>query len=200
MKTQLFTNIAAVGFLILMAATFAFAQVQPKTVTDFYLALPGGCCNVLGDDYLFREPENIKGKNALTEYRKSLITIADIKNGYLRLEGVEVGDGWVEIALFKKTDGAYIVALSQVTNADSLQGEIIFLTFNNGKWTDVTQQYAPKLPAKAVSEDLEAYWKLPRVGKTLIFVNTNENIKEESEKLVHKEFKFEWNGAKFVRN
>jgi hypothetical protein len=57
--------------LILMCVTFAFAQ--PKTVTDYYLAMPSNFYNFT----------QIKDKAALMKYRKKNIKVEDIKNGYL---------------------------------------------------------------------------------------------------------------------
>lgn len=106
-------------------------------------------------------------------------------------------EGWSEFALFKKSDGTYILAVSEIGCGPGCDGDLKFLTYNAGKWTDVTKQFVPKLPAQVTSGDYESYWKLPRVGKTLIFVNTDKDVRDESKKLVYKEFKFEWNGATF---
>jgi hypothetical protein len=188
MKQRVFTNLTVAVFLML-AAVAVFAQ-QPKTVTDFYLALPD-------DRYSHPFGREIKSRAEITKYRKSLITIEDIKNGYLKLENNE-SEGWSEFALFKKSDGAYLFAVSEIGCGPGCSGELQLLTFKNGKWTDVSERFSPEIPTEA-DLDLESYWKLPRVGKTLIFVNTNESVRDESEKLIYKEFKFEWDGAKFVK-
>jgi hypothetical protein len=71
-------------------------------VTDYFLAMPNAAYS--------RDASGttIKGKAKVDAYRRSLIKIEDIKNGYLRLEGP--WEGWAEIALFKRTGGGYIVA------------------------------------------------------------------------------------------
>lgn len=191
MKQQIITNLTIIVFLMLITSVFTPAQEEPKTVTDFYLALPG-------DKYSHPYGKEIKSKAELIEYRKSLITVADLKNGYLKLENNE-SEGWSEFTLFKKPDGTYIFAISEISCGPGCSGDLQLMTFANGKWTDVTKQLAPKLPQEATSGDYENYWKLPRVGRTLIFVNTNEDVKEEGEKLVYREFKYEWNGTKFIK-
>ena len=133
---KLYTNSAIAIFLTLLLFGSASAQ-EPKTVTDFYLAMPSGSYDLLpdgeGDSYLFRENDEIKGKAAITKFRKSLIKIEDIKNGYLKLESDLWEGGWMEIVLFKKTDGSYIVAVSQVECGPGCSGGAEFLSYSNGK-------------------------------------------------------------------
>jgi hypothetical protein len=189
MKETNMKNFAGAILLALMLVGFGDAQ-NPITVTDYFLALPN-------DRYSSPADRKIKNRAELIKYRKSLITIEDITNGYLKLDNNGM-EGWSEFALFRKSDGTYLFAISEISCGPGCSGELQLLTYKNGKWTDVTNQFSPKLPTTATSGDYEMYWKLPRVGRTLIFVNTNEDVKEEREKLVYKEFKFEWNGTKFV--
>src|SRR5438552_18609665 len=120
-------NIFAILFLLVFSA-FTFAQPQPKTVTDFYLALPS-------DRYSHPIGKEISGKEAIAKYRKSLITVEDISNGYIKLENNEM-EGWSEFALFKKSDGTYILAVSEIGCGPGCDGHLQLLTYNNGKWTD----------------------------------------------------------------
>src|SRR5947208_19871 len=123
--------------LILSLAVGVIGQTQPKTVTDFYLTLPGGINGIEGtqdsqlrgfeDDFFFYANERNESTSAIRTYRKSLIKIEDLKNGYLRLESNE-WKGWVEIALFKKADGSDLIAISQVACGNGCQGGLIFLT------------------------------------------------------------------------
>jgi hypothetical protein len=190
MNKNLFTYLT-IAILITLSA-FAGASAQtPKTVTDFYLAMPD-------EKFIYdEESRKLKGKAALTKYRRSLIKIEDVKNGYLRLEPTFL-EGWVEIALFKKNDGSYLVAQTEVGCGPGCDGSLEFFTYKSGQWTNVTEDFLPPLPYTLRTSDLENYWKLPRAGKTLIFVNTNEDVREESEKLVKNELKFDWNGKEFV--
>ncbi len=173
-----------------------FNEKEPKTVTDFYLLMPSGSYDLLpqgaGDSYLFREDDNLKGKTAITKFRKSLIKIEDIKNGYLRLESAMWDESWMEIALFKKSY-SYIVAISQVECGPACGGDLQLLTFNNQKWTDVTKQFYPPL-SKEARETEDCHFELPRVGRTLkMWCGNTEDDNDKG-----KEFKFEWDGTKFI--
>ena len=188
MKKQISTIITIAVFPILTAA-FVSAQ-QPRTVLDFYLALPK-------DRYSQPYGREIKTKAELVKYRRSLITVEDIKNGYIKL-GSNGMEGWSEFALFKKTDGTYIFAVSEISCGPACNGNLELLIFKNEKWTDVTEQFSPDVSAETNS-DFENYWELPRAGKTLVYINTNEDVREESDKLIYTELKFNWNGSKFVK-
>src|SRR5689334_3779720 len=82
-------------FLTLIVGVSAAAQTQPRTVTEFYLALPGGIYGIEGtqdsdtpgfeNDFFFYANERNESRAAIRTYRRSLIKTADIKNGYLRL-------------------------------------------------------------------------------------------------------------------
>jgi hypothetical protein len=201
MKTRKIRNLATVFCSVFMSFSIASAQ-QPKTVTDFYLALPSGTYDLRpkgeGDSYLFRESDNIKGKAAISTFRKSLIKTEDVANGYLKLQSIDWEGGWVEIALFKKTDKSYIVAVSQVECGPGCSGEVNFLTYANGKWIDVSGQVSPKLSreeGEATSEG--CYFILPRVGRTLKMSCGDSG--DDKDKVKAKEFSFEWNGTSFVR-
>src|SRR6185369_11743797 len=138
MRMQVFRIIAMQIFILHLLVVCAFGQTQPKTVTEFYLALPGGINGIEGtsdsdvpgfeDDFFFYDNERNESRAAILKYRKSLIKTEDLKNGYLRLESSK-WQGWVEIALFKKADGSYVVAISQVVCRQGCSGGVIFATF-----------------------------------------------------------------------
>lgn len=188
--------------LVLLFASFTFAQ--PKTVTDYFLAMP--------DDVYSTtiEGNKITGKSALTKHRKSLIKIEDIKNGYLKLEGA--WEGWAEIALFKKTNGSYIIAQAESGCGPACDGFVKFFTYNAGKWTEITKQIFPEISQKEVAKAFNSkksaddesadeagfsfYYLLPRIGRT-IKVACNECAQSSVGDFVI--FEYEWNGAKFVK-
>ncbi|MEP6925941.1 MAG: hypothetical protein ABI954_15845 [Pyrinomonadaceae bacterium] len=184
MKKQTFRQTIALVFAILITFSLAHAQ-EPKIVTDFYLAMPN-------DNYSHPYGREIKGKAAITKYRKSLIKIEDIKNGYLKIEPNEE-EGWSEIALFKKTDGSYLVAHSQVGCGPACGGGTEFLTYAGGKWTDVTKQFFPAL-TKEQKAAQDCLFELPRAGRILTMSCGNTEDDTEEGKVFH----FEWNGAKFI--
>lgn len=188
------------ALLIFAFSVDSFAQ-QPKTVTDFYLAMPSDVYSTNN------EGNKVTGKAALTKLRKSLIKVEDIKNGYLKLEGA--WEGWAEIALFKKKDGNYLIAQAESGCGPACEGFVKFFTYKAGKWTDVTNQVFPNLSEAQVKQafaskkvDLEDegmsyYFLLPQVGTTVkMACNMCENGEtSESPDLVLMEFT--WNGEKF---
>ena len=196
-------------FLLLAAILFTFSIgifAQPKTVTDYFLAMP--------DNLYSTNIEGIKinGRAALTKHRKSLIKIEDIQNGYLKLEGP--WEGWAEIALFKKTDGSYIIAQAESGCGPACEGFVKFWTYNAGKWTDVTKsvfeapgekEVAKKFNSikpesdEAVNESgMSFYYNLPRKGR-IMKVACNECSQVIDGEPDFTIMRYEWNGTRFIR-
>ena len=195
---------------IFLAATLTLffsltVSAQPKTVTDYFLAMP--------DDFYATDIEGnkIKWKAALTKFRKSLIKIEDIKNGYLKLEGA--WEGWAEIALFKKTNGGYIIAQAESGCGPACDGFVKFWTYTAGKWTDITKSVFTPPTVKAAAQkfnsiksaDDEAadetgfpfYYVLPREGRTMrVACNECSQSGEGGDTTL---FQYEWNGIRFVK-
>lgn len=176
--------------LVLMCAAFAFAQ--PKTVTDYYLAMPSNFYNFT----------QIKGKAALTKYRKKNLKVEDIKNGYLLIESNDL-EGHGEVALFKKPDGSYIVGQTEVGCGPVCGGGVDFWTYKAGKWTKVTEQVFDFSEAdlnnlfssrKIEENDRTAFFELPREGKTMTL--KCDDCDPIGDGVLAK---FEWNGSKFVK-
>lgn len=190
---------------ILLISTFGFSIfAQPKTVTEFYLVMPD-------DIYVFstKMGEKITDKAELIKFRKSLIKIEDIKNGYLKLEGD--WEGWAEIVLFKKTDGSYLIAENLSGCGPACEGTLKFWTYKGGKWTEVTKQIWTEISGtdaikvfnshrqdgieRAEENDFSFYYLLPRYGKTLkIACNLCSYLDGDFVFM-----QFDWNGTKFVR-
>ena len=163
-------NLCSVAMVVVIFSVSVFAQTTPKTVIDFYLALPGSINGVAGaastvrgfeDDFIFYSNERNESRSAITKYRKSLIKIEDIKNGYLRLED-RGWEGWMEIALFKARDGSNIVAISQVGCGPGCSGGVLFLEYKREKWINVTREIFRAAPFSD-----NGYFKLPREGTTI---------------------------------
>ena len=199
LRIRSFEIAKCIFFAALLLPILVYGQTQPKTITEFYLALPTSFNAVKNlDDTPFRdgfffdefyENETTTSKAAILKHRKALIEIEDIANGYLRLKS-KGQDGWEEIALFKKANGRYLVALSQVECGPGCAGDLMFLAYNRGTWTNVTKQVFPSSPSSG-----EGYFKLPRVGTTVELIcgdDSNEDCKEESTLS-----EFEWNKVKF---
>ncbi|MGI8639698.1 MAG: hypothetical protein ACR2MG_07065 [Pyrinomonadaceae bacterium] len=110
---------------IIFAAPVAAQNKQtktnaPKTVTEFYLKLPAKYLQIL---------EAIPN-------RRSLIKTEDTANGYLRLESKD-WEGWGEVALFKRANGSYVVAVTEYSCAPVCDGNLTFLDYKNGKWKEI---------------------------------------------------------------
>lgn len=185
------------ALLTMIFSASALAQ-QPKTVTDYFLALPN-------DKYSTDiEGKKITGKANLAKFRRSMIKIEDVKNGYLKLEGP--WEGWAEIALFKKKDGSYLIAHAESGCGPVCDGLIKFYTYKAGKWTDVTKQVFPNLTEAQIKKaftdkkidteenGLDSYYLLPQEGTTVKLACNQ--CSEEANDFVLMEFV--WNGEKFT--
>lgn len=182
---------------MLCAATLTIAaqSKQPRTVEDFYLLLPAKYIQPL-----------TQAKN-----RKGLIAVKDVADGYLRLESGATGldwEGWAEIALFKKTNGEYVVGVVDGSCATICYSGVEFLEYANGKWTSVTKKIMPEISdamtlaryKKLNPDDTEfdaqnppyTSYKLPRKGTTVIL---NANLGGDTDIAL---FEFVWNGKTFA--
>ena len=185
--------------LLFILVVCSVAQTQLRTVTDFYLILPGSINGIRGtedseipgfeNDFFFYANERNESRDAIAKYRKSLIKIEDVRNGYLRLESND-WKGWAEIALFKKVDGSYVVAISQVGCEPNCTGGILFATYKNGRWKNVTQQVFP------LSSQTQGYYQLPRVGTSVVRICGDKSSK--SCVFGGELAEFQWNKEKFV--
>ncbi len=97
MKKQIIFILAIILTLGAVSSTSA-QNKMPRTVEDFYMLLPAKYIQPLGE----------------MKDRKKLIKTRDVANGYLYLSGKAAmpgWEGWAEIALFKKTNGEYVVGV-----------------------------------------------------------------------------------------
>lgn len=193
MKKQ-FVFILAI-MLTLGAISSASAQKKtPRTVEDFYLLLPAKYIQPL----------------AAMKDRRKLIKTQDIANGYLYLSGEKAAagwEGWAEIALFKKTNGEYVVGVVDGDCATMCYSGVEFLEYKNGKWTEVTSRVLPEISDEMILSrykklfpgDTEyeqgnppyTNYELPRKGTT-IRLNANEG--GDGNTLL---YELVWTGAKF---
>lgn len=181
-------------FPILLTGCFVnvfFAQSEPKTVTDFFYLLP---------EKHFAPFEDGNGKKpSLIDFRKSIIKIGDIKNGYLRLESYQ-WEGWAEVAIFKKKNGKYVVLVVENSCGPVCGSEVTAYSRDNGTWADVTTQVLPKISDANLNAAYKRHrtssndepglvYELPRIGKT-IKVRT-----DGGQDIIF--FELTWNGSKF---
>ncbi|HTK36980.1 MAG TPA: hypothetical protein VL325_00685 [Pyrinomonadaceae bacterium] len=170
MKTIRFNNFVILTILALVAVAYP-QTTKPSTVTDFYFLLPA--------EYFAKPNFDKWRKMNLREYRESAIKIKDIKNGYLRIEE-PVRDGWAEMAIFKQTDGNYIVGVTEVDCGPGCEGKITFLQYNAGSelgWYNMTNSVMPEISDSRIKAALkrhlirnngtELVYVLPRVGTTI---------------------------------
>lgn len=211
-------NLVTLVMLIVSVNVFVkfISAQQPKTVTDFYLLMPADQFST------YAAGKTIKGKAALKKFRKSLIKVEDISNGYIRLE--EPGKVWSEIAIFKKNDGSYIVGYAGQLCPNCIS-EMDFFSYNKGKWLKITNDVLPDTTLDQIVESLIKrnididgignYFMMPRKGRTLRWIcdecKTNdgspfaydegETFKSEVDgKMKYTLFTWDWNGEIFVLN
>jgi hypothetical protein len=199
MKKHRLRTVLVKVFLTSISVVCAGAQTHPRTVTDFYSALPGSINGIEGtqdseipgfeNDSFFYANERNESRDAIRKYRKSLIKIEDIRNGYLRLESND-WKGWAEVAIFKKTDGSYVVAISQVVCAASCRGGLVFATYKSGHWKNVTPQVFPH------SQQRQGYYQLPREGTSIVLICGDKSSK--SCVFGGELAEFQWTREKFV--
>jgi hypothetical protein len=167
-------------------ATTGASLNQPKTVRDFYMLLPQKYFVLEGC-----EPKTDKDcRKAKLDYLKTFVDVEDTENGYLS-GGCDGGQSCLEMALFKRSDGSYLVGVS--TSAEMMQDDY-FLDYRNGRWTEVSSTVVPQFSRKNM-------YKLPRYGTTVqVFAKkvteTGEDyeISEKGKKL----YDLEWKDGKFT--
>lgn len=120
------------ALLIACCTATAAAKTAPKTVLDYYLLLPAKYLKAL----------------ASSQDRLSLISLKDVKNGYLELSGNWEGDA--HVVLWKSATGQDLLGVSQTDCGPVCHQTIWFLTFKDGKWADVTAKTFPLLSQKAM--------------------------------------------------
>jgi hypothetical protein len=159
---------------------------QPKTVRDFFMLLPQKYFTLEGC-----QPETDKDcRKARLDYLKTFVDVEDTENGYLK-GGCDGAQSCLEMALFKRPDGTYLVGVS--TFAEMME-DSYFLDYPNGNWTDVSAATVPQFSRKNIYE-------MPRYGTTvkvfakkIIEKGEDYEISERGEKL----YDLEWKDGKFT--
>jgi hypothetical protein len=152
LNSSISKNLIRLAIFILFAlpvfSSFA-AQVTPKDVVEFYLALPKK----------YYEPDR-KHRQGLIAEDSGRIIAKDIKNGYLAISG-DAGDPGVVVAIFKKADGQYIVGL----NVYNELSEHFYFLQHGVVWRDVSKEIVPEYSTRLKYE-------LPRYGTTVKVTNS----------------------------
>ena len=153
----IFHLLCAVTIAVAAGGGTAAAQTsEPKTVADFLLLVPERY--MVGYDLRFRQ-EMLRG-----EHRGVVI---DIPNGYISYDASDNPSGF-EFAIFRKSNGRYLVAYSTGAFHDQEMAEelgnwptLFLLSYEGGRWRDVTKSSLP------VAYDRRHTYTLPRRGRRI---------------------------------
>ena len=127
----------------------AASSREPKTVADFFLRVPE---RYIGYPLDFRQ-QLLRGE------RRG--TVIDIKNGYISWNASDNPEEF-EFAIFRKSNGKYIVAFSSPGDPGLYPSRFFLLSYDKGKWRNVTKALLP------VAFDKRLDYKLPRRGRTIV--------------------------------
>ncbi len=186
-KVEMNTNAATVNSAEKIEAnkseTAESQTKHPRTIRDFF--------NLLPQKYFLLEGcEPQKDKNcdkARREYVKNYLEVEDTANGYWK-SGCDGAQSCLQMALFKRPNGGYIVAVQILNESDETN---YFLEYKNGKWFDISAQVIPEFSDKNIYE-------LPRQGTTIEVFKKDfpePNYSERGAKI----YNLVWKDGKFSR-
>lgn len=185
-STAVNNAVSASPAVISEPATASVTLDKPKTIREFFMALPLKY-------FPLESCEAAKDKGCIKakgQYLKDFLEVEDTANGYLK-SGCDGAQSCMEMAVFKKADGSYIVGLRSDFEMGS---ESYFLDPGNGKWSDVGSSIV-----EGWSKD--NYYVLPRKGTT---VEVFEKLPEDSDSDADtgkgkKLYDLEWKDGKFIK-
>lgn len=156
-KAELIVHLLRVVMVVITLGVIPVAaqSPEPKTVADFFRIVPE---RYIGFDRSFRE-------GLLRGERRG--AVVDIPNGYISWDASDNPEEF-EFAIFKKSNGKYLVAID--VDYDSFfpsTGRLFLLSYERGKWRDVTRTTLP------VKYDKRLTYKLPREGRSIEVTNQN---------------------------
>jgi hypothetical protein len=140
-------------FLLVMAGGLSIAIAAPsppKTVADFFLLVP--------EQYMPYYDVHFR-KDLLDGKRRG--AVVDIPNGFISWDASDNTE-YFEFALFRRSDGGYLVAYS-VPYDDQFPdaSHFLLLSYDHGRWRDDTDALLP-LPYDKTNS-----YSLPRRGTTI---------------------------------
>jgi hypothetical protein len=168
-------------------ATAGGKSDEPRTVRDYFMRLPEKYFVLEGCDHA----KDKDCQQAKTEYLRTFVEAEDTGNGYLKA-GCDGAQSCLEMALFKRPNGTYLVGL---VSTNEMVSDYTFLDYVNGKWTDVSSKVVPEFSKKNVYE-------LPRYGTTVPVFSTKVTEEGDDYEIRAKDAKLydlEWKDGKFVR-
>jgi hypothetical protein len=177
-------KILLLALAIPLFAAFGSAQSkQPKTVRDYFLALPDRYFSL---DCCMRLPLSKQKPTYLKRYLK----VEDKANGYLSGYGDAAQEGFV-MTLFKRPNGTYLIGFS--THGEGGPEDTpwtYFFDYKNGRWTDVSRKMIDKYSKENYIYDL------PRHGTTVEVFAKDENSDDYRGK---KLYDLVWTNGRFVK-
>lgn len=169
-------------WLILLCFFVSAQTKQPKTVRDFFNLLPAKYFTLEGC-----EPSKDKNcDKARREYIDTFLETEDIANGFWK-SGCDGAQSCLTMALFKRPDASYIVALKTEFEMGS---DNYFIEYKGGKWFDISAKVIPQFSKNNLYE-------LPRIGTTIEVYKkktVDTDITERGAKL----YDLIWKGGKFT--
>lgn len=172
----------AFSLFFVCATSFLTANAQtPRTVRDFF--------NLLPQRYFLLEgcaanPTKQNCDKARREYVETFLEVEDTANGYWK-SGCDGAQSCLTMALFKRPNGSYIVALKKEFE---MATDNYFLEYKNGRWSDIGRQVIPNFSG-------ENLYELPRKGTTVeVFEKDNSSENGERGK---KLYDLIWKNGKF---
>jgi hypothetical protein len=158
----------------------------PSNVREFFMLLPEKYFVLEGCD----RAKDQNCKKAREDYLKTFGEV-DIANGYIK-GGCDGGQACMEMAIFKRPDGTYLVGLS--TEAE-MMNDFYFLDYKNGAWSDVSNSVVPEFSKKNM-------YVIPRHGTTvsvfakkIVEKGDDYEVSERGAKL----YDLEWTDGKFTK-
>lgn len=159
---------------------------EPRTVMDFFERVPEKYFVLEGCD---RETDK-DCKKARAEYLKNLPGVVDIPNGYFK-GGCDGGQSCIEMAIFKRADGTYLIGLATMHEMGS---DFHFLDYAGGQWRDASNE-VPEFGPKH-------WYQLPRVGATMAVFERKITEKGDDYEVTEKGrklYELVWKEGKFTR-
>ncbi len=160
---------------------------EPKTVMEFFALLPKKYFNLEG---CFRDDDK-DCRKARAEYLNNYKEVEDIKNGYFK-GGCDGGQSCIEMALFKRPDKSYVIALA--TFSEGMEDNY-FLDYKKGVWTDISQKIVPEFKK-------DKRYEIPRYGTTVKVFSTKLIEKGDDYEIREKDkniYDLDWKGGKFLK-
>ncbi len=169
--------------LFLLTFLAMVTVVAAQTLNTLFLQLPDSC--LLPAKESWYKPLNAAGRTALLKngtYDVYELIAFDAKNGYIRFLTATDGPGYlVEMTYWKLKSGAKLVGLNIVASGllFTYTKRIFFLKYQDGKWTDCSNQYLPdlqienfyplkKAPTSTEARNMRWYYSLPRLGVNIV--------------------------------